>query len=72
MPHSVHSTRDSTPTPKAVLGQRYWNVNMPESEWTERCPSYLLSATDKNKEVLSGLDDDFRSLNWEEVKQLIG
>jgi hypothetical protein len=72
MPHSVHSTRESTPMTKVELGQRYWNVNIPESDWTEQCPSYLLNASAKNKEVLSGRDEDFRILNWDEVKQLIG
>ena len=72
MPHSVHSTRESTPINDEQLSLKYWNANIPQSEWTEECPPFLAGTSEKNKLVLLGRDEDFKEFTWSEVKHLIG
>lgn len=72
MPHSVHSTRESTPIDEEQLSLKYWNSNLPQHEWTAECPQYLVDTSEKNKHILLGRDEDFMNFSWPEVKHLIG
>lgn len=72
MPHSVHSTRENTPIDEEQLSVKYWNSNIPQSDWTAECPHYLVGTSEKNKHILSGRDEDFMNFTWPEVKHLIG
>jgi len=76
MPHSVHTTSGST-TPSVPeqsslqVSQRFWNANLPESKWTEECPDFLLGQTQKNISILSGNEDEYHYLTWQESKELV-
>lgn len=79
MPHSVHSTptESPTPTPQIIdqgilpINQRYWNANLCQSKWTEKCPDYLLGQGAKNIGILSGRQEDYRNLSWSECQRLV-
>ena len=72
MPHSVHSTRESTPIDEEQLALKYWNYNIPRRDWTVECPQFLVETSEKNKHVLSARDEDFKKFTWTEVQRLIG
>lgn len=50
----------------------YWNTNLPEDQWTDECPDYLLEVDDQDKAQLSIRDEDYELMNWDTVKQLVG
>lgn len=54
------------------VGQRYWNANMPNDEWTDECPDFLVGQGEKNIQILSGQDRDYHWLSWAECRQLVG
>jgi N-acetyl-anhydromuramyl-L-alanine amidase AmpD len=80
MPHSVHTPSGANTPPALVLSndkstpiaQRYWNVNVPELQWTEDCPDFLIGISEKNKGQLSIQDAEYPVKTWEEVQELIG
>ncbi|BCR94391.1 GIG1 family protein [Aspergillus luchuensis] len=49
----------------------YWLVNVPRSQWTAECPSYLRDTSQKNIEVLSTPDEQYRRQGWELVKEIV-
>ncbi|CAK4034361.1 Hypothetical predicted protein [Lecanosticta acicola] len=51
----------------------FWNVNVPASEQTKDCPDFLKYAleNEKDREILSTPDDQYRRQRWPEVQQLI-
>ncbi|KAK5047785.1 hypothetical protein LTR84_006450 [Exophiala bonariae] len=58
-----------TPEQKDI-GQYWWNINIPESQWTPECPEFLVGQTAKNIGILSrNPDEDRRRFNWEEVQE---
>lgn len=76
MPHSVHTTPGTTSPvvpdhSRLPLAQRYWNVNLPEAQWTESCPDYLLGQSQKNINILSSSGAEYRYLSWPESKELV-
>jgi len=71
MPHSVHSTRESSPMPAEELSAKYWNFNVPRERWTEECPTFLQGLPEKSKRVLSSYDGDYVQTTWDEAKALI-
>lgn len=76
MPHSVHSTPGSA-TPvvpdqnSLPLCQRFWNANLPESKWTEKCPEFLLGQSQKTIGILSSKENEYHCLSWQESKDLV-
>ncbi|KAJ5514519.1 hypothetical protein N7463_004071 [Penicillium fimorum] len=49
----------------------YWLVNLPRSQWTAECPSFLRDQTPKNIRCLSTPDHLYTRQNWEQVKEII-
>lgn len=51
----------------------FWNMNIPESQYTEECPDYLQYAFENEKDrlILSTRDSDYKRQSWEEVKKTI-
>lgn len=78
MPHSVHPTpRCNTPDylqqqqQHDIIGGHWWNINQPESQWTEECPEFLVGQSAKNMSILSRSRDEERPrFNWEDVQRL--
>lgn len=61
-------------SPTASLAPKtlpYWLVNVPRSQWTAECPSYLRDMSQKNIEVLSTPDEQYRRQGWELVKEIV-
>lgn len=56
----------------STASQCFWNANLPSSQWTEKCPDFLLGLGTKNIGILSGRQEDYRNLGWEEAKELVG
>ncbi|KAJ5384960.1 Protein of unknown function DUF3605 [Penicillium concentricum] len=48
----------------------YWLVNLPRSQWTAECPSFLRDQTPKNIRCLSTPDHLYTRQNWEQVKEI--
>lgn len=63
----IHSPATNLP-PKPLP---YWLVNVPRSQWTAECPSYLRDTSQKNIEVLSTPDEQYRRQGWELVKEIV-
>ncbi|GKZ35927.1 hypothetical protein AbraIFM66950_006762 [Aspergillus brasiliensis] len=61
----------SPPTSLAPKTLPYWLVNVPRSQWTAECPSYLRDTSQKNIEVLSTPDEQYRRQGWELVKEIV-
>ncbi|KAK5165875.1 uncharacterized protein LTR77_008798 [Saxophila tyrrhenica] len=51
----------------------FWNINVPPSQHTTDCPSYLRYAfkNDKDRQILSTPDSEYRRQSWQEVQQII-
>lgn len=49
----------------------FWCVNVPESEWPEECPAFLLNITDRDRDIVSTPDDQYHRPSWEEVQEFI-
>lgn len=49
----------------------YWRVNVPEAEWPDSCPDFLLDIKDKGRRVLATKDEDYHILTWDEVKTVV-
>ncbi|KAJ5163189.1 Protein of unknown function DUF3605 [Penicillium coprophilum] len=48
----------------------YWLVNLPRSQWTAECPSYLRDQTPKNIRCLATPDYLYTRQNWDQVKEI--
>jgi len=69
MPHSMHTTpRASTPESTSIP---YWNVNVPQDQWTKECPEWLLGKDARDIEILSTRESDYQRHSWSTVQQLI-
>ena len=62
MPHEV---KDNETIP-------FWRVNVPREEWEEECPDFLREVGDKDKRIIGTPDEEYKRLDWGEVKQIIG
>lgn len=60
--------KDSTETEAALP---FWLVNVPRSEWPERCPDFLINASDRDRGILSIPDSQYRRLSWIEVQEYV-
>lgn len=67
------STADSDIPLRNSSGVAFWNVNIPEAEWTDECPEYLEYAfkDHKDRAVLLTLDPDYHRQTWDDVQRLI-
>ena len=68
----AEDSRDESGTVIVPIGQRFWNVNVPEDSWTEQCPEFLVKQGEKNIKILSTRDEDYINLTWPEVQHVIG
>ena len=50
----------------------YWNVNVPKSQWTVECPSFLQNQSEKNIGILSTPDEQYQRQGWELVRNIVG
>ncbi|CAI7586126.1 unnamed protein product [Penicillium glandicola] len=48
----------------------YWLVNLPRSQWTAECPSFLRNQSPKNIQCLSTPDHLYTRQDWEQVKEI--
>lgn len=53
-------------TPNSVP---HWNVNVPESEWTDECPEFLANLNTKDLGIISTPDSEYHIETWPEVVQ---
>lgn len=49
----------------------YWRVNVPRSQWTAECPSFLRDQSAKNVRTLSTPDRLYIRQDWEQVQEII-
>jgi hypothetical protein len=59
--HDHNSSSESLP---------YWLVNLPRSQWTAECPSFLRDQSPKNIKCLSTPDHLYTRQNWDQVKEI--
>lgn len=57
----------------AIDETAFWNINIPKSFHTAECPDYLEYAleSEKDRGILSTLDEDYHQQTWDEVRQSI-
>lgn len=72
MPYSLHPSPPPSSFKEDDISQRYWNVNVPSSEWTAECPAFLFGSSEKDQCILATSDADYRHQTWDEVKAIIG
>ncbi|KAF2002022.1 hypothetical protein P154DRAFT_521188 [Amniculicola lignicola CBS 123094] len=49
----------------------FWLVNVPRSQWPSECPDFLRNCSDKDKRIIGMADEEYKRLNWDEVKDII-
>ncbi|KAJ5550907.1 hypothetical protein N7535_001155 [Penicillium sp. DV-2018c] len=49
----------------------YWLVNIPRSQWTAECPSFLRDQSPKNVRCLATPDHHYIRQDWELVKEIV-
>lgn len=49
----------------------YWLVNVPRSQWTAECPSFLRDQSPKNIQCLATPDDHWQRQDWESVQEIV-
>lgn len=49
----------------------YWLMNVPPSQWTAECPSFLRDQSPKNIRTLATPDTNYTRQNWELVKNIV-
>ncbi|KAL3474701.1 hypothetical protein BJX99DRAFT_231158 [Aspergillus californicus] len=49
----------------------FWNVNIPQAQWTINCPSYLRNQSEKNVGILSTPDKQYQTQGWDVVRQIV-
>jgi len=49
----------------------YWNVNVPPAQQTEECPAFLVNCNAPDRKALSVPDEQFHTMSWEDVKEVI-
>ncbi|KAJ5933449.1 hypothetical protein N7454_005778 [Penicillium verhagenii] len=49
----------------------YWLMNVPQSQWTAECPSFLQNQSPKNIQCLSMSDSHYQRQKWELVQEII-
>ncbi|KAE8392747.1 hypothetical protein BDV23DRAFT_181168 [Aspergillus alliaceus] len=64
----------SNPTTSANLSGEslpYWLVNVPRDRWPVECPSFLRDIGEKNIQILSTPDEQYKRQGWELVKEIV-
>jgi len=49
----------------------FWNVNIPQDQWTLECPFYLAACDESDRRQLSIPDAEYPRMSWEDVKDVI-
>ena len=49
----------------------YWLVNMPRSQWSTECPSFLRDQPPKNIRCLATPDEKYQRQDWDLVQEII-
>ena len=49
----------------------YWNMNVPEDQWTNECPEPLQDVDDFDREQLGTADSEYHVMSWNEVVDII-
>lgn len=49
----------------------YWLMNIPRNQWPAECPDFLRNLPEKNIQILSTPDEQYKRQNWESVKEFI-
>ena len=49
----------------------FWCVNIPESEWPEKCPAFLLHVSDRDRDMIGTPDSQYHRPTWDEVQEYI-
>ncbi|KAF1837122.1 hypothetical protein BDW02DRAFT_519594 [Decorospora gaudefroyi] len=49
----------------------FWLVNVPRDQWPSECPDFLRGISEKDKRIIGTLDDEYRVLTWEEVRDIV-
>ncbi|KAF2852531.1 hypothetical protein T440DRAFT_446167 [Plenodomus tracheiphilus IPT5] len=49
----------------------FWKVNVPHEQWPTSCPEFLKECGDKDRKIIGTRDEEYKSLSWEEVKEII-
>ncbi|TKA62826.1 hypothetical protein B0A49_12382 [Cryomyces minteri] len=49
----------------------YWLVNLPPLDWPAQCPAFLAEAGDKNRQILSTPDSQYRRQSWSTVQEIV-
>ena len=71
MPHSVHASPRQRNPEEEDISRRYWNVNVPTSQWTAECPAFLVGSSEKDQRIVATSDVDYVYQTWNEVQELI-
>lgn len=59
----------SSKSPKEPLP--YWLVNVPKSQWPSECPAFLADQSQRNRDLLSIPDTEYKLQTWDEIKEII-
>lgn len=49
----------------------FWLVNVPRSAWPEKCPDFLIDASDRDRAILTLPDSQYCRLSWIEVQEYV-
>lgn len=49
----------------------YWLVNVPKSQWTAECPSFLRDQPPKNIQCLATPNEHYKRQEWEMVQEIV-
>ena len=49
----------------------FWLVNVPRGQWPAECPEALRECGEKDKEIMSTPDSEYKRLSWPEVQHII-
>lgn len=49
----------------------YWNVNVPEEQWTDTPSEALANVDESTREQLGTKDEDYPIMSWEDVQNVI-
>jgi hypothetical protein len=49
----------------------YWNVNVPEKERTAACPDFLVGIHERDRQIISTPDCEYRIQSWDAVREFV-
>lgn len=70
----VDANLDATACSQSIASEiiPYWVVNVPRSQWTAECPTFLRNQPPKNVQCLATPDRHYQRQSWGEVQEIIG